>query len=295
VLKAVTPSPAALSSHWVRITNTGVQQARMPFSEAIQYFWSGFRRIATITKAEMKATYFGKSLGWLWLLIEPLLVAFMYWFITAVLFNLNPAETDHFLKILTLVIFWLWWSRTICIAPSMFMAYSAMLRDTNFSVFMALGITVLKDVVTWLFSFVVLLAFIMLYRHSFPVGVAILALPVVWVAQLMLMIAISMFLAIAGTFIKDLGGFLAQFLCIMWYMSPCFYSLELATSKMGRFVWIYKINPFYWLFPPYESIIIDNKFPPLGGVFVLMLLCIPPLMLGFWLFKKARYYYFYFL
>lgn len=278
---------------WVRITPAGIERNRRPFQERIRQFGTDIRRVLLITRAEMRATHFGKSLGWLWLILEPLFLAFMYWFITAVLFDLRKEDTNRFVTILALVIFWLWFSRSLNIAPMTFQSYAAMLRDTDFSVGMAFAITMAKELVGFLFGFVIVLGFLVAFKIH--LGMALIALPVVAFVQLVLIISCSMLLAVAGTFIKDLTAILGQLLQIIWYCSPALYPAATAQHKLGHFVWILKLNPFWWIFPAYESILINNTIPDLHHVLLLFVVCLFPLALGVWIFHRARYYYYHFL
>lgn len=251
------------------------------------------RRVVLITRAELRATHFGKSLGWLWLILEPLFLAVMYWVICAVIQFLPSTGTKQFVTLLAMVIFWLWFNRAVTGAPQTFGAYAAMLRDTDFSVSMAFAINMTKEFVGFLIGLVIALLFIVVFKIH--LGLALIALPVVMFVQLLLIVSCGMLLAIAGAFIKDLTAILAQLLQIIWYCSPAIYPMATAKAKLGHYIWILKLNPFWWLLPAYQSILIDNQIPDLIPVLMLGLVCLIPLAIGIWIFHRARYYYYHFL
>jgi ABC-2 type transport system permease protein len=290
----MTPSPSVVpSGAWLRITPDALARNPRPLAARARQLVSDVRRVALITRVEMKTTHFGKTLGWLWYVLEPILLSGMYWFITAVLFDLRAEENDRFLSILAQLGFWLWFSRTLLAAPTTFTAHASLLRDTDFPAGLAFAITMAKEVVIFGIGFAVTIGFLVAFRVH--LGLALLALPVVMAAQVAIMLTLSMLLAVAGAFVKDLPTLLGHVLPILWYASPAIYPAALASVKLGHHAWLLQLNPLTWLLPAYESILMRDTVPPLGPLALLTLALIPPMLLGLWVFRRARRRYYSFL
>jgi ABC-type polysaccharide/polyol phosphate export permease len=97
---------------------------------------------------------------------------------------------------------------------------------------------------------------------------------------------------VVGVFIKDLATILANLLPILWFLSPGIYPAALVERRVPALMPLLTLNPLYYLLPSYESIFIANRVPPLGPLLVMIATCIPLLIGGFALFRRARYHYY---
>jgi len=274
----------------MRVTPSGIERARPPLSARAGRLAADVHRIAVIARADLKAAYFGKSFGWLWLILEPLLLAGVYWFLTAVLWELRPEDRHRFLAILLSLVFWIWFARTLNAAPLMLTGNAALLRDTDVPVTLLLGVTLGKELVNWALSFAVTLG-VLLVLGARP-GWALVGFPLVWLAQLLVLVGLAMILAVVGAFIKDLATILGHLLPIVWYLSPGIYPAALVERRVPALAPLLTLNPLAYLLPSYEAIFLDDRVPPLGPLLALIAASVPALIVGSVLFRRARYRYY---
>ena len=66
--------------------------------------------VLALVAVEVRTRHFQKALGVFWWVLDPLLMAFLYFFLVQVV--LQAADTDDYLlRILSLVFVWRWFSR----------------------------------------------------------------------------------------------------------------------------------------------------------------------------------------
>ena len=273
----------------MRITPEGIDETTLPLREKAKNFVTDLSRIGFIVSSEAKAKVFDKVLGQIWLLLEPVIMAALYYFITTVVFS-YAGEQRQFLFILTAVVFWRWFSRTIDGAPMSIVAYGSVLKQTRFPVIMVVLAFMATEAFFFAMSTVVLVGFLAAYGH-YP-NLNYVYLPLVLAAQFSLTLFLTIVFASIGTFVKDLGGVLYAITGIWWYLSPGIYPV----SKIPKeWLWVYMLNPFAHILPAYRDILIDGVAPqllPLTAIFVLFT------VLSFLVIKAfnwARYYFFSFL
>lgn len=274
---------------FMRVTPNGIDEIKQPFAMWAKIFLTDLSRIGFIVSSEAKAKVFDKVLGQIWLLLEPIIMAALYYFITTVVFS-YVGEQRQFLFILTSVVFWRWFSRTIDGAPLSIVAYGSVLKQTRFPVIMVVLAFMATEAFFFVMSSVVLLVFLAAYGH-YP-SLSYVYLPLVLAAQFSVMLFLTIVFASIGTFIKDLGGILYAVTGIWWYLSPGIYPV----SKIPQdWLWIYMLNPFAHLLPAYRDILIDGTSPAVFPLLVIFLIFSGLSALVIKIFNWLRYYFFSFL
>src|SRR5438067_123691 len=118
-----------MSNYEITITRDGVHQAGRSLSETVQYWRSEFSKIRYIIAAELRIKIFDKTLGLFFLLLEPMLMAIIYYFLTWVILGSSVGKYQ-FSTIYVSVVFWRWFSRTVDNSPGLFNTYGSVLKQT---------------------------------------------------------------------------------------------------------------------------------------------------------------------
>lgn len=274
----------------IKITPGQVRSVhKRSISEIVSGMLYELQRIRFIVASEAKARIYDKSLGLAWLLVEPVIMAGLYYFITTVIFSFG-GEERHFLFILVSVIMWRWFSRTVDGAPLCVVAYGGILKQTNFPVMMVVVSFMATEVFFWGMGFFVLIVFLMFYG-VYP-NITYFVLPLVLITQFSLMFVFTMFFSIAGTFIKDLSGVLYAFTSIWWYLSPGIYPISKIPEE---YLWVYMLNPFAHILPAYRDILMDAKVPDLMPLLFIFVISTALGLLGVRLFNRAKNYFYVYL
>src|SRR5436190_8599045 len=122
-----------MSNYEITITQNGIQKARLDFRETVRYWRSELSKIRYIIGSELRIKMFAKTLGLFFLMLEPILMAFIYYYLTWVLLG-STVGKEQFSVIYVSVVFWRWFSRTVDNSPGLFNTYGSVLKQTNFPV-----------------------------------------------------------------------------------------------------------------------------------------------------------------
>lgn len=278
-----------MSEYFLKITPKGVYESKKPLKEVIEFAINDFHRIKYIVGSEVKARIFDKALGQLWLLVEPIIMAGLYFFISTVIFTYT-GQKNMFLFILTSVIFWRWFSKTIDSSPFVLVSYASVIKQTNFPIYIILLSYVCTEIFLWFMSFVVLMIFLTCY--GILPSSAYIYLPIVLITQLSITMFLTLIFSVIGTFFKDLSGILYAFTSIWWYMSPGIYPVSRIPEK---YLWLYNLNPFAHILPAYRDIIINGQVPDFYPLIIILVVSSFLTYFAFKLFNAAKYRFFMYL
>ncbi len=275
----------------LQITPKGVAERKKTFPEWKETLVNDFHRVQFIVRAELKARVFDKALGQLWLLLEPIIMAGLYYFISCVIFASGVGSArENFLFIFTAVTFWRWFSKSIDNSPNALVGYASVLKQSNFPIYLVLVSFLTTELFSWFMSFLVLMAFLTL--NGFYPNVYYLYLPLVILTQFSITLCLTLVFSVLGTFIKDLSGILYALTSIWWYLSPGIYSISRIPEK---YMPLYRLNPFAHIIPAYRDIFIDKVQPPVLSLCVILVAALFCCALGLRLFKMAKHKFFLFL
>jgi lipopolysaccharide transport system permease protein len=268
------------------IDREGVVKSGRSFDGTLNMIRSEFSVIKYIVGSELRIKIFDKTLGYVFLLLEPLLMASVYYVLTMVVLGSNITNLG-FMDIYVAVVFWRWFSRTVDNAPALFNTYGTVLKQTNFPVYSILLSYLGMEFINLCFSFFILTIFLSIM--GFYPNISYLTLPLVMLSQFSLMLFLTLISSVAGAFFKDLQGILYAFVAIWFYMSPGIYPVGNIPDK---YLWVYNLNPFAHILPAYRSILLRGEIPNfevLGAMFIIFAFLA---YLSLKLLAKARYHFF---
>lgn len=190
---------------------------------------------------DLKIKYEKSVLGYLWSVLEPLLLALVYWFIFGVIMNVQVDDYPVF--VLAGLLPWLWASSTINMSTGALTTQARLVKTTS----VPREIWVLRLVgakwVEFLLSFPVLIAFAIIY-HRTPNPSYLLLLPVVMVLQATLLTGIALFLASVSTMFNDMKNIVRIVMRLLFYFSPILYGFSRVARLPEAVQSVYALNPF---------------------------------------------------
>jgi ABC-type polysaccharide/polyol phosphate export permease len=285
-LRNLTGLSCEKSKFVLKITPNGMIHSKIGFDDRLSLCKKYVQHLFFIVKSEIHAKVFDKALGQLWLVLEPILTALLYFFISTVIFTYT-GEKRHFLFILIAVVFWRWFSRTIDGSPLSIISFGTVLKQTKFPVIIVVLSFMGTEIFFFSVSFLVLIGFLAIYGH-YP-NMAYFYLPFVLITQFSLMFFLTLVFSVIGTFIKDLAGILYAITSVWWYLSPGIYPV----SKIPpNYMWLYKLNPFAHILPSYRAILLEAHRPEFLPLLFIFIFSVVLSIFGLKLFNWARYYFF---
>jgi lipopolysaccharide transport system permease protein len=224
-----------------------------PFTAMIEYK----DLIVFMVKAELKSRHFRKMLGPIWWVLEPMLQAFIFFFLTKVLFHYEAGE-NYLLFLILSVIIWRWFARPVDNAPSLLLSYQAIISQTNFRILPMVYSTMMVELIYFLFGLMVIFA-VMPFFGVWP-SMNMVFLPYIMLVQGTFTLGLVSLIGRIGIFVRDLQQIVWVITSIWFYLSPGIYPVELVPSEFRQ---IYELNPFATILTAYRDVMIDGVQPDL--------------------------------
>lgn len=208
-----------------------------------------------LVNREVRARYKGSALGFLWSLLNPLLMMAVYSLVFSVYLRINIPNYTFFLFCGLLP--WGWFNTSITNATSTIVANGNLIKKVYFPLEILPLVNVTTNLVNFLFSLPVLFGLMALTQVPFTLN--ILFLPLLIVIQFLLTLGISLILCTLNTFFRDVEQLLGPILLAWFYVTPVIYQ---ASAIPDQFRFLFYANPMAPLIASYQRIFYAGQ-PPL--------------------------------
>ena len=225
--------------------------------------------VATLTAREIKARYRGSVLGFLWSLVNPLLLLGVYSFAFGVIFQPGRgtdagayAATDPYALFLVTGLFpWIWVSGSVLEAATSLTANAGLIKKAVFPAEVLPVVSVLANGVHFLFALPILGAALVAGRLlGYPVGgLTALALPAVILIQLPMLAGLGLAVAALHAHFKDTRDLVANALTLLFFLTPILYPIEAVGA--GPVATLLRVNPFTAFTEAYQAILFYGRLP----------------------------------
>ena len=225
--------------------------------------------------SELRTSTAGTKLGWIWWLLDPLLLMLIYWAIISGLFGRGRVEYAPY-PIFILCALITWKHLTVCAgnAPRVLRTREALIKSVPFPTMVLPLSLVLSSLVYFLFGFLVLLTAAALWPSPHHSGsyLPLLQLPLLIAVQALIVTGICLPLASFGVMVRDLGNVMRYVLRVGFYISPGLFGIDLVRGVLldklgpalgGVAFGAYMLNPFAVLISGYRDCVFYGRFLPL--------------------------------
>lgn len=196
--------------------------------------------VVLLTQKEIKLRYKNSSLGYLWSVANPLAFATLYYVAFSVFMRVDVPRYPLFL--ITGIFPWQWIANSTSAAPGLFLANTTLLKKVRFPHNVLVVSSVLNDGVHFLCSIPVLAAFLLLYG-SFPSWSWLIGIPLLAVAQFMLVYGLALGVASLNLFFRDLERLTALVVTFLFFLTPIVYSTSMIPARYQALVYLNPVAP----------------------------------------------------
>ena len=200
-----------------------------------------YRRILKLlVSRDLKVRYAGSALGYVWTVLDPLLMSLVYFFVFTKIFNRNAGKDfdPYMVYLVSGQLAWSWFTGGVSGVTRALRAEAQMVRSSNVPRELWVLRVVMSRGVEYLLSLPVLAIFALAYATR-PTKYIIL-LPAAWVLEFMLIVGFGLILAPAAVLFKDLERIVPIVLRLFFYGSPILYSV---TSVPNTIQNVFSLNP----------------------------------------------------
>jgi ABC-type polysaccharide/polyol phosphate export permease len=219
-----------------------------------------------LTLSELRSRSAESRLGWLWWLIDPLIMMLIYWGIVVGIFGRGQHYQPYPVFVLCALLPWKHLQSALTNAAKLLRNNEGVIKAIPFPTMVLPLSNVLSGFTYFLAGMVVLFAAAVV--AGLPLGLPLVQLPALMAAQLLLVAACSLVATCFGALIRDLSGFLTHVTRVLFYACPALYGVDLVRERAAKLggglgEWIpvvYMLNPFAILFEGYREALFYGGF-----------------------------------
>jgi lipopolysaccharide transport system permease protein len=241
--------------------------------------------IQSLVARELKARYRGSVLGFVWSFINPILLLSIYSFVFTTIMRNNDSPKPFAVFLFCGLLPWTWFSASLTEATSSLINGGNLIKKVLFPAEVLPIVSVLANMVHFLFGLLILAAFMILFRHYPDPG----DLPwflIVIAVQLVFTLGLAFALSALTVHFRDVRDLLTNVLTLWFFATPIIYPYFM--PSVSRFLTLFRLNPFYHLAVSYQEILFFGQFGHARSLLLLAALSLAVFLGGYWLFDRLR-------
>lgn len=216
--------------------------ARSPFSRFRQSLW-------LLTIRDLRVRYSTSALGYLWSILDPLVMAAIYWFVFTQVFERPVGTEPYIVFLLTALLPWMWFNGAVSDSTRAFLKDAKLVRSTKIPRTIWVSRLVLSKGIEFVASIPVLAVFAILTGAVLHWQAVYFVLAVL--LQAALTVGVGLIVAPLVVFFRDLERATKLALRFLFYASPIIYGLP-DLQKLGLDFWA-SFNPLSGIFSLYRA------------------------------------------
>jgi ABC-2 type transport system permease protein len=235
-----------------------------------------------LSARDLKVRYSTSALGYLWSILDPLVMSAIYWFVFTQIFDRSAGEQPYIVFLISALLPWTWFNSSVSDFTRAFNKDARLVRSTAIPRSIWVNRIVLSKGIEFICSLPVLVLFAILGGAS--VGWGILLFPVGMLLQVMLLVGLGLLVAPLCVLYTDLERTTALILRALFYASPIIYGIS---DLPGVFRDLAAFNPLFGIFTLYRV----GFFPDQWDVFAVIvaaLMSVGFLALGLFTFRRLE-------
>lgn len=235
--------------------------------------------VYNMVSRDLKVKYKGSVLGFLWSLLNPLIMLIVY---TIAFKYIIRIRVENFpLFFLCAFLPWTFLSLSLSMAVSSIKDNANLVKKVYFPREILPVSVVLSNLVQFLLTLIILIPALLLFKVK--LGLPLLFLPLLMVFQIAFTSGLAFFVSSLNVFYSDVRHFLEIFLNIWFWLTPIIYPMTLVPE---RFQTLYRLNPMVLFVESYRNALLYNKLISFSEIMILFLVGLAFLILGHLVFNS---------
>jgi ABC-2 type transport system permease protein len=252
--------------------------------------WASRRVLSLLVSRDLKVKYASSVLGYVWTILEPLMMAFVYWVVFTKLMERTIGEDPYIVFLLSAMLPWQWANGVLRSSMRALSKDAKLVRSSSLPREIWVLRTVGSKFAEFLFSLPVLLVFGLALGADLTWHVVF--FPVAALIQGVLLTGAGLMLAPLATLYGDVQRLMRIVMRLLFYFSPILYGLHDVRQKFGSVggvsvADIYAfINPFVGIFDLYRSAYFPDQWAGWWSVCFSAVVAVVMLVLGAVVFRR---------
>ncbi len=235
----------------------------------------------TLVKQDIRGRYKGSFLGFLWTLLNPLLMLLVYSVVFQFVFR---ADIEHYPIYLFICLMpWNCFQNSIFMGTACISNNAGILKKVYFPREILPLASIISNIINYLFSAVII--FIALLISGVGISWTALFLPVILLIQSIFTFGIVLILSAVNVYVRDVQYMMNPIMMIWMYATPILYSISMVPEQYRD---LYMLNPMTRIMVAYQSILYDKTLPSMSGLGIVALEAVIVLVIGYLIFSKLQ-------
>lgn len=245
-------------------------------------YWHSLWLLAT---RDLRVRYSTSFLGYFWSILDPLVMAAIYWFVFTQVFKRDVGEDPYIVFLLSALLPWTWFTGAVGDTTRAFIKEAKLVRSTKIPRTIWVVSLVLSKGIEFVASLPVLAVFVIISGAT--VNPNILFFPLAIVLQGILTIGVGLIVAPLVVFFRDLERAVKLALRFLFYASPIIYGV---TNLPPAFHFWAAFNPLSGIFSLYRAAFFPEQLATADDWFLVWVsaaMSIVILCIGMLVFKRT--------
>ncbi len=237
--------------------------------------------LKTSIKKEFRGKYKKSFLGVLWSFLNPLFQLLIYALVFPFILKNN---VDNYVIFLIIALMpWNFFNMTILQSTASIVTNGGIIKKVYFPREILPISTATSNLLNFLITNIIVFAALLI--SGIGIGKSVLVLPIIIIIQYILLLGLAFIFSSITVYVRDIEYLLNVFMMLMFYLCPIVYSADMIPDEL---LLIFKINPMFHIINYYRTILYDKQIPNMGNVFILFMICLLVLILGYLIFQKCK-------
>lgn len=226
--------------------------------QTIQTIWARRELLGILIVRNLKIRYKGSMLGFFWSLLSPALLIVIYGVFAAIL-RFNAGRPHYLAFLVTGIIVWQFLNMCLNDSLHVVLGNSNLVKKTAFPRMILPLSMVLANLVNYLLTLIVLIAYLFLTRMPMQ---GLWLVPLVVIIQTLLCLGLAGILSTANVFMRDTEHILGVGSLAWFFLSPVFYPIEMQMDFLpDQLGWLPFLNPMAGILYTYRTLMMGANMP----------------------------------
>lgn len=207
---------------------------------------TAWRSLRLLTLRDLKVRYATSLLGYVWSILDPLVMSLIYWFIFSQLLPRSLGEEPYIVFLLSAMLPWVWFNGAVGDSTRAFLRDVKLVRSVALPRWIWVARIVCAKGIEFLLSLPVLVFFALI--NGATVGWEIVFFPLGIVLLGALILGVGLIVAPLVVFFRDLERAAKLVLRVLFYASPVIYGASDLPASVAPLAWANPLSGIFALF-----------------------------------------------
>lgn len=254
-----------------------------PLRQYLRQLWRRRRFAFHMARSELKARHFDTLFGQVWTVLNPLLLALVYFLLFGVILQ-NGRGTPDYLAFLIANLFAFYYTRnSLGVGAKSVVSGGGLIMNAAFPRALLPCASVLSALLMYLPTLLVYAVIHVVTGQT--VSLALVLVPLIVLVQTVFNYGLALLAAAITVYFRDFSSFLPYALRIWLYISPVLYTIDDVPPGLAP---ILMANPLYPILAAWQAVVIRGEVPGAGILAAAGAWALTLLVLGGWLFLSRE-------